>query len=45
MNGSMTAHCASDNQNRSAIAPSSSTLDGSESDSLSPRKTLIGFRP
>ncbi len=27
MNGSITAHCASDNQNRSAIAPSSFTAE------------------
>jgi hypothetical protein len=45
MNGSMTAHCASDNQNRPAISTSSLIAGASESDSLSRRNILIEFGP
>jgi hypothetical protein len=43
MNGSITAHCASDNQNRPVISTSSLTAGATESDSLSLRNTLIEF--
>jgi hypothetical protein len=45
MNGSITAHCASDNQNRPTISTSSLTAGVTESDSLSLRNILIEFGP
>jgi hypothetical protein len=45
MNGSITAHCASDNQNRTAISNLQPTAGVTESDSLSLRNTLIEFGP
>ena len=45
MNGSITAHCVSENQNKSAIALSRYPPRSNESDSRTPRNNLIGFRP